>query len=56
MLTRDSNTLGRLLPTSQENHALLRYIDIVILQEEDLVNAVILKRREFDEDPNRTCE
>lgn len=53
--TCDSYDLTRLLPPRKENDILLRAIDVVVLQEEDLVNSIFLQRAEFDEDTDRPC-
>lgn len=54
--TSNNYRLVRLLSSRQEDDILLRSIDIVVLKEEDLVDTMILKSREFDKNTNGSCK
>ena len=40
----------------QKDNVLQRRIDIIILKKEELVNSILLKSREFCENPNSSCK
>ena len=52
--TSDGYGLGSLLRTGQKDNILLRGVDIAILEKEDFLNTMLLKRREFDKKANST--
>ena len=54
--TSDCYRLTSVLSTGQEDDVLLRDIDIIVLQEKDLVNAIVLKCRELEKQANWTCQ
>lgn len=47
--------LRSFVPASKEYDIPLWWIDIVILQKEDAINAILLQRRELDEQAERSC-
>ena len=48
--------MGNILCADQEDNVPLGRVDIIILQEEDFVNAVLLKSREFNKKPDWPCK
>lgn len=46
--------LLRILATDEEHHIALAGVDVVVLEKEDLVDAVLLQRTELDEKTNRS--
>lgn len=56
MLTSNSHHSLRLLSSNEEDDVLLRRVDIVVLQEEGLVNAIFLQSGKLDKQVQRSSE
>lgn len=54
--TSNSHHRFRLLSPNEENNISLRRVDVVVLEEERLVNAILLQGRELDKQVQRTCK
>jgi len=55
-LTSNSHHSLRFLASDEEDDVALRRVDIVVLKEEGLVDAIFLERRKLDKQVQRACE